>query len=471
MNLQRLHRSIFVRTALKSGLVSADQVDLAWQQITANAHHGSFSSFEVDEQQLAAQLVSSGHLTPYQVAQLSQGRTKFHLGPYLITDWLGQGGMGQVFKAVHRLMGREVAIKVLPQSKSTPSAIARFTHEIRAQALLDHENLVRAYDAGHDGNVYFLVTEYVAGADLRRLLRAEGHLKTPQAAWIIMQAALALDHAHRRGLIHRDVKPGNILVTMEGIAKVSDLGLSGWIFEDAEGGQGTKLVGTADYMAPEQIMTPDRISPVSDIYSLGCTLYYAVTGKVPFPGGSTRDKARRHCEETPWHPRRFHPDLPDDFVDIIAAMMEKDPDRRLQTAAQVAGLLEPWVDDDLKVDFGRLLASPWKAPPIPTGVADTAIDLANEPELDQPSNGQSQPSSDPTVRQLGAEQETQVSRSRRPNGGPPPVPTAIDSMEADRRQSITTAVLLSLAISIPISMIAGGLLMLGLLYLIRGVLG
>ena len=160
-------------------------------------------------------------------------------------------------------------------------------------------NLVRAYDAGHDGNVYYLVTEYVPGTDLRRLVREHGPLETTQAASIIQQAAWGLQHAHDQGLVHRDVKPGNILVTPDGQAKVSDLGLVAVLDPLIVDPKAGKIVGTADYLSPEQIRSPRDVTSVSDIYSLGCTAYYAITGKVPYPGGSTREKARRHCEDTP----------------------------------------------------------------------------------------------------------------------------------------------------------------------------
>jgi serine/threonine protein kinase len=153
-----------------------------------------------------------------------------------------------------------------------------------------------------------------------------------------------LEHAHQRGLIHRDIKPGNILVTASGLVKVSDLGLAGH-FTDIESRQG-KIVGTADYLAPEQIRSPLDVSKVADIYALGCTLYYAITGKVPFPGGNAKSKARRHLEETPWHPRRFNPEVSDEFVDLIGDMMEKDPRERIQSAAEVAERLAPWATDD-----------------------------------------------------------------------------------------------------------------------------
>jgi eukaryotic-like serine/threonine-protein kinase len=242
-------------------------------------------------------------------------------------------------------MGRIVAVKVLPRSKSTPDAIKSFTREIRVQAQLDHKNLVRAFDAGHDGNVYFLVTEYVPGTDLRRYVRNRGALSMREAATIISQAAAGLQHAHELGLIHRDVKPGNILVTPDGQSKLSDLGLAGWLNDGEDSLHPGKTVGTADYLPPEQIMSPGSITPAGDIYSLGCTLYYAVTSKVPYTGGTTREKAHRHCTDTPVHPRYRNPALSDDFLDVMAAMMERDPKQRIQTAEEVIRRLEPWAGE------------------------------------------------------------------------------------------------------------------------------
>ncbi len=288
---------------------------------------------EINEKIVAQRLVEMNVISAYQADQLLTGRTKLNLGPYIITDWIGQGGMGQVFKAVHEMLGRESAVKVLPLHKTTPEAIENFRREIRTQAKLDHPNLVRAFDAGEDGNVHYLVVEYIPGTDLRRLVRSKGKLSVQQAANIIKQSAEGLAHAHERGLIHRDIKPGNILVTPDGVSKLSDLGLAFYL-NDATDPRAGKIVGTADYLSPEQIRTPQHITHASDIYSLGCTLYYAVTGKVPFPGGTPKSKARRHLEETPWHPRRFNEEVSDDFVDLIGDMMEKDPKERIQSAAR-----------------------------------------------------------------------------------------------------------------------------------------
>ncbi len=450
--------STFRTAALASGLVTEAQIEDAISAIRHPPGGPAFPDVVIEDALLAAMLIEMGVLTAYQADQLKTGRRKLSLGPYIITDWIAQGGMGQVFKAMHEMMGREVAIKVLPLSKSTPEAIAKFNREIRTQAQLDHPHLVRAYDAGHDGNVYYLVTEYVPGTDLRRLVRNEGKLTMQQAAQIISQAALGLEHAHERGLIHRDVKPGNILVTPKGMAKVSDLGLSGWLDEGRNDPRAGKVVGTPDYLSPEQIKTPAKITPSSDIYSLGCTLYYAVTGKVPFPGGTAAEKARRHCEDTPWHPRRFTTDVSEEFVEVIADMMEKDPQQRVASAAEVVARLEPWAGQSQALPTRRLNRSPWTPPPLPGSdeVVDVLTDTDSEgvapPNHDSPS--QLSQTTDPIS---GAKQETtpisqpSTVRLRRPPT-PPPLPS-------QGLSTIGTTVAITLAIAVPVSMAVGALLM------------
>lgn len=410
---------------------------------------------EPSEEAIAEQLTKSDVISEYQAEQLKAGRTKFTLGPYVITDWLGQGGMGQVFKARHEMMGREVAIKVLPQDKSTPDAIASFTREIRTQAQLDHPRLVRAFDAGQDGKVYFLVTEYVSGTDLRRLVRIDGRLNMVQAASIISQVALGLDHAHEQGLIHRDIKPGNILVTPDGTAKLSDLGLAGFLHEGDRDPRAGKIVGTADYLSPEQIRDPSSVAPHSDIYSLGCTLYYAITAKVPFPGGRTRDKVRRHLDEMPWHPRRLNPEISEEFVDVIADMMEKDSRRRVQSAAEVARRLEPWAKEKYDLPSASLQKSPWQAAPLP-GIHDTAIEYEDSQMSGGLSGSQSSPSqlSESTHPLSAASEDTRVIK---PRTAEPPV--VIDtSTDRPMRDTVTQSSLtLVLAVVVPLAMLVGAL--------------
>jgi hypothetical protein len=296
-------------------------------------------------ERLAEQAVAMGLLNPWQARQLLEGRTKFTLGSYRVVDSLGRGGVGQVFKAVHELLGREVAIKVLPRERATAERVEQFLREIRLLASLDHPHLVQALDAGKDGGVYYLVLEYVPGLDLRKYVQISGPLTPEEAATIIAQVALGLDYAHRRGLVHRDVKPGNVLVTSEGRAKLSDLGFASSVFgEELTEARKIKIMGTADYLAPDQIQAPWDPRPTWDIYSLGCTLYYAVTGRVPFPEGTTEEKIRAHLEKDPPDPREFNPRLPDDFVTVVRQMMAKDPGARPATAHEVVLRLGPWVD-------------------------------------------------------------------------------------------------------------------------------
>jgi serine/threonine protein kinase len=448
-------RSVLQQSALISGLVTREQLDSALAAARRPEFGPPAPRVEVTDDQLAQQLVEMGLVTSYQAEQLKAGRTKLTLGPYLITDWIAQGGMGQVFKAEHQLMGREVAIKVLPHSRSTPQSIANFMREIRTQAVLDHDNLVRAFDAGHDGNVYYLVTEYVNGTDLRRLVRSQGPLSMAQAASIILQAARGLQSAHEKGLIHRDVKPGNILVTPAGKAKVSDLGLAGFLHGADDDPRAHKVVGTADYISPEQIKSPESVTPASDIYSLGCTLYYAISGKVPFPGGSTRDKARRHCEGTPWHPRRFNPDVTEDFVDIIADMMEKNVEKRIASARKVVERLEPWAPASIALPAQPPTRSPWMPPPFPTqGDEDLQAtqDASDSMDAEPLTASGSWISSQSTDRITGSHQDTRTSRRR--HRAAPSLPVAPLSDVPDPVRSV----LLTLAVAVPVSMILGALI-------------
>jgi serine/threonine protein kinase len=345
----------FERHALASGLLNREQLDQARENLRPFSGGDDRVGPPPADQPLADQLVAMGFLNAWQASQLLEGRTKFSLGPYRIIDGIGRGGMGQVFKAEHAVLGRVVAVKVLPRDKTTPEAIVNFTREIRAQARLDHENLVRAFDAGEDGNVYYLVTEYVPGADLRKLVRQHRRLDMQTAASLISQVAAGLAYAHREGLIHRDVKPGNVLVTPEGKAKLSDLGLAGPLEADAMNDpRFGKIVGTADYLSPDHITAPWDPTPAWDIYSLGCTLYYAVTGKVPFPKGTTRQKAKAHLELRPLDPRRINSSLELEFVELMADMMAKDPAQRIGTADEVIARLARWTDKP--AGLGRVAA-------------------------------------------------------------------------------------------------------------------
>jgi len=336
----------FERHALASGLLSQEHLDQAREALRPFSGGDDLTGAPPSGTRVADQLVDLGHLNPWQASQLLEGRTKFSLGPYRIVDSIGRGGMGQVFQARHSILNTVVAIKVLPRDKCTPEAIANFTREIRVQSNLDHPNLVRALDAGEDGNVHYLVTEYVEGSDLRKLIRRGGRMDMKTAAHVVSQVAAALEHAHQRGLVHRDVKPGNVLVAPDNTAKLSDLGLAGPLEGDAQDDPRIgKIAGTADYLSPDHITAPWDPTPAWDIYSLGCTLYYAVTGNVPFPKGTIRDKVNAHCTLRPLDPRQINHRLEPEFVEVMADMMAKAPAERIGSAGEVIRRLAPWTGE------------------------------------------------------------------------------------------------------------------------------
>jgi len=419
----------FAQCALASGLLTEADLEEARKAGRWAGPQGLASQPPRTAEELAERLVAMGRLNRWQAKQLLEGRTRFTLGPYRIMDYLGQGGMGQVFKAEHTVLGRTVAIKVLPRSKSTPEAIANFHREIRAQAQMDHPNLVRAFDAGQDGNVHYLVVEYVPGQDLRRLVRQEGPLDMVRAAGIISQVAQGLHYAHSMGMVHRDVKPGNILVTPDGTAKLSDLGLAGPLGGEAEHDpRFGKIVGTADYISPDHIERPWEPSPAWDIYSLGCTLYYAVTGKVPFPGGTTADKIRAHLTLRPLDPRRLNPTLSSEFVDVMADMMAKDPAMRIQTAAEVAERLALWVETNVALadSSGKarptLLPRRHATPPAPSPVETLLKDTQSSfPEMPPPDSGPRLSSSQASLGTLPTASAAEPTRPSWDRPLPPPV--------------------------------------------------
>lgn len=332
--------STFERCAIASGLVTHDDLQRAR---AALRDFGRSGAEESDDGQLAIQLISMGRINSWQAAQLRAGRKTFTLGPYRIIDSIGKGTTGDVYMAEHSVMGRIVAVKVLSKRCSSPAAVAQFQTEIRLQAQLDHKHLVRAYDAGQERNVHYLAMEYVPGTTLRHLVRRQRRLSMSSAAALISQAAEGLAFAHHRGLTHRDLKPTNVLVTPEGQVKLSDLGLAGFFSHDPSRGRQTGAGAKwADFLAPEQIACPGTDSPPADIYALGCTLYYAVTGKVPYPGRTLEEKTAGHLHALPAHPGLLNTQLNDEFVELIADMMLKDPRERTATADEVSRRLKAW---------------------------------------------------------------------------------------------------------------------------------
>jgi serine/threonine-protein kinase len=293
---------------------------------------------------LARSLVEAGCLTQYQADMLLAGRRDdLVFGHYVLLEPVGAGGMGQVFKAWHGLLHRPVAVKVI--RNPDPKALDRFRREIRLLAQLTHPNIVAAHDAISAGDRLVLVMEYCDGVTLGRLLRDGGPLAIGTACHCAVQAADGLQHAFERGLVHRDIKPDN-LILQGSTVKVLDFGLAR--LRPADGAESTGLtsehtvLGTPDFIAPEQALDVRRADVRSDIYSLGATLYCLLTGQVPFPGGTVQEKLLRHQVESPLPIRQVRPEVPAEVGAIVDRMLRKSPDERYQTPAEVATALGPF---------------------------------------------------------------------------------------------------------------------------------
>jgi serine/threonine protein kinase len=244
-----------------------------------------------------------------------------------------------------------VALKVLPpkQAREEDRHLARFLREMELCQKVEHPNIAQTFEVGESQGVYFIAMEFIRGRSLGRLVREEGTLDVGRAAHLFAQAADALNHAHERGVIHRDLKPSNVMVTRSDNAKVLDLGLAlieGEIATDhlVVGGQGY-VVGTMDYIAPEQSEDPTKVCPRSDIYGLGCTLYFALTGRPPFPGGTGIQKIRRHRGEDPTPVEELNPQIPTGFARLVRKMMAKRPEERYDSAEDVRQSLLRWTTD------------------------------------------------------------------------------------------------------------------------------
>jgi eukaryotic-like serine/threonine-protein kinase len=256
--------------------------------------------------------------------------------------------MGQVYLAEHIHLHRRVAIKVLPAKlASDQSGVQRFYREARAVAALDHPNVVRAYDVAFESNAHFLVLEYIQGQTLEDLLAEAGsRLPVNVACDYVAQAAAGLQHAHEKGISHRDIKPANLLVNPEGIVKILDMGLAKFFQSNSQAETPDKatVMGTADYIAPEQAIACSASDHRADIYSLGATLYHLVTGEPPFHGNLAAKLIAHQLHDVPTA-HEVREDVPEGVSDIIAKMMAKEPADRYQTAADVAEALLPYLDD------------------------------------------------------------------------------------------------------------------------------
>jgi serine/threonine protein kinase len=303
---------------------------------------------------------------------------------FRILGELGRGGMGVVYKAEHRLMERLVAIKVINQRLlDRPEALERFRREVKAAAKLSHPNIVTAYDAEQAGDLHLLVMELVEGLSLAQFLQRKGTLPVGQACDFVGQALQGLQHAFQKGMVHRDLKPQNLMLTAKGVVKILDFGLARLARErDREGGltQENATMGTPDYMAPEQAMDAHQADIRADVYSLGCTLYCLLCGQPPFPEGTAMNKILAHMRQEPRPVRELRPDVPAGLTEVVARMMAKDPAKRPQTPAEVALALQP---------FGKGRSADGGAASPPVAVAFPVPDLKRTEDADR--KAQTQP--------------------------------------------------------------------------------
>jgi serine/threonine protein kinase len=331
----------FLKTILRSGLLDREQLKVVLRTVPQEQRD--------DPAALAEHLIKNGKLSRFQARKLLQGTALgLKLGPFQVLAPIGRGGMGTVYLARDSRSDQLLALKVLPpkRAREEERILARFRREMEMSQRVAHPNLAWTFEVGVCQGVYYIAMEYIPGKSLFRLVSDDGPLTVSRAARLFAEVAGALDHAHMQGLIHRDLKPSNILVTPNDHAKVLDLGLA-MIQGEAPGdrrivgGQGY-VVGTMDYIAPEQTDDAFKVDPRSDIYALGCTLYFALTGKPPFPGGSSQDKIQCHRSQEPPPLTEVKPEVAPEFAALVRQMMAKRPEHRPASAADLQEELQKW---------------------------------------------------------------------------------------------------------------------------------
>ena len=350
--MSRISAESFLSLIQQSGLVAPDRLQREVDDLEDKGLNVG------EAQTLADSLIERDLLTEWQAEKLLRGKHKgFTLGKYRLRRLLGKGGMSSVYLAEHVLMRRQCAIKVLPIKRvEDTSYLARFHREARAVASLDHPNIVRAYDIDHetegDRDIHFLVMEYVDGESLHDHVKESGPLTLDNTAEFFRQAALGLDNAHKNGLIHRDVKPGNLLIDRSEVVKVLDLGLARFSEVPDDNpltlAHEEKVLGTADYLAPEQAMDSHTADHRADIYGLGCTAYFALTGYPPFREGTLTQRLMFHQTKEPPAISEERPEVGEtkrgiELVKIVSQLMAKKPEERFQTMDEVATALARWL--------------------------------------------------------------------------------------------------------------------------------
>ncbi|WP_169980394.1 serine/threonine-protein kinase [Tautonia rosea] len=338
-----LRLDTFVHCLIKSRLLPSEEIE--------RLRRGLAPGTEDDAVAFARMLVDRGLLTRYQANKLLNGRTwGFFLGDYRIMKRLGEGGMGKVYLARRERDHLRVAIKVLPPKKALEDeqALRRFYREMELSRRVRHPNLTRTLEVGSVGDAHYMVMEYVPGDSLYNLVRGihggSGPLRFDEAARYFVRVLSGLHAAHEAGLVHRDIKPSNLMVTPEGDAKILDLGLAKSMGEEGALTHPNAVVGTLDYASPEQLADASGADSRSDLYSTGCTIYFALAGRPPFEGGDIVSKIFRHRMEDPDPLEKLCPDIPPAFAALVAKAMAKQPEDRHQSALELRADLSRWTD-------------------------------------------------------------------------------------------------------------------------------
>lgn len=415
----------------RSGVLSADRLKAL----------PSADEFPPEPAKAAAVLVQKGIITRFQAAQLLAGRHKgFRIGQYVIQDLLGRGGMGAVYLAEHLELRRKVAIKVLAPARGEDQKLAteRFLREARAAAALDHPNIVRIFDVARHNDAPYLVMEYIEGETLQQTIDRDGSVPYDMAAEYAAQAASGLQHAHEKGFIHRDIKPGNLVRDRFGTVKILDMGLARSAHDNdklTEKLDEGAVVGTADFIAPEQAINSPSIDGRVDIYSLGATLFTLIAGKPPFDGNTTQ-KLMQHQLKNPPTLRELNPAVPPELSDIVAKMLAKKAVERLQSPAEVIAALAPWSGNSARVLAGLSRTKLAQGSDVQASLADwsgTGSSLTLRELSGSVPGSSSQLSFNPgeAAKATAAMSGAETARSQTPDPAPTPLPlpTASSSTE------------------------------------------
>ena len=319
----------FVKRTLDAGLLELDDIKKVVASLLTE-------SDQFTPERIATGLVGAGVLTKWQSTKLLAGKNGgFQLGAYRLLRPLGKGGMGVVYLGEHVVMKRLMALKILPPEASRDRRrIELFKSEARACAQLDHQNIVRAYDFAEVGDKLYIVMEYVDGVDMHLRVQRDGVMSVGETVDVLLQATLGLTHAHERGIVHRDIKPSNLLLRTDGVVKLSDLGLARIGFGSESETIRKKLMGTADFVSPEQAIDEKTVDCTADIYSLGCTAFYMLTGRTPFDGTAAQKLAKHQTIPIP-NVRELRPDCPQVLADLIERMTAKRPQDRPKSTGEL----------------------------------------------------------------------------------------------------------------------------------------